>query len=110
MHKDKKPLSINITIDMPTAEQGKSLKKPSLIEKVQEAITMIDSGHDSRAEWDMIQCLNKCLMKKDKLTKNQAALLKMIQPVLKRYKGITSEKIEQDTDKLQKSKSLFTNF
>ena len=114
MHgKPKKPgfrISLDIELPMPSPEQSKRQKKPSFIEKVGEAITMIDSGHESKAEWDFIRCLNNCLMNKKTLTEKQKKLLKMIQPVLKRYKNITSEEILQDSEKLSEADALITSF
>lgn len=95
---------IQIMIEhMPSREQSNAsaCEKPSAEEKMREACIMIDSGHESREEWELVKKVNNHLMKLPKLNKRQANLLKMIQPTIKKYHRLDDEEIIQDSEKLQ---------
>lgn len=89
---------------MPAPEKTKAYRRPGLVEKVEECMTMVDSGHESRAHWDFLQKINDILMKKPSLTKPQALLLKKIQPLMKRWGRMTGA--EQDSDRLAEIEEL----
>lgn len=104
--KSLKQLQISISMAMPSPEVSKAHAKPSIMDKIDECLTMIDSGHDSERHWDYIKRLNDCLMKKPSLTPKQAKILKMIQPAIKKYGRAAGA--EQDTERLVEIGALVT--
>jgi hypothetical protein len=81
-------LSIKLALDNgpPAAGAGAApVPKPSLEEKVKDAILAIDcSGHDARVEWEYIRKVHSrlCEMKQTPRVEN---LLKIIEVVLSKY-------------------------
>lgn len=75
--------------------------EPSLEEKVQHYLDLIDSGHESQREWDFIKKLNNKLthcyqMGKLQEGSKQLRILKMIQPIIEKYGQMDPEGVEQD--------------
>jgi len=96
--KSLKQMQVSISLSMPTPEQSKVHARPGILDKIEECLTMIESGHDSTRHWDYIRRLNDCLMKKQNITPKQAKILKMIQPAIKKYGRVAGA--EQDTGRL----------
>ena len=73
-------------------------KKECIEDRVRDACELIDSGHESRKEWLMIQKLNNVLMRKKKLSDKERNVLRMIQPVLEKYGAGSPHKVEQKAE------------
>lgn len=69
-----------------------------LEEKVKQAICLIDSGHESREEWQWLRRLNNHLMRKDKLSAREEKILRAIQPVMEKYGANSPYKVEQKAE------------
>lgn len=92
---------ITILIDsVPSPEKTKKSAGPSVEERVQDALELINSGHESRAEWEFIRRVNNYLMKKSQLNSREKNVLAMIQPCIKKHGMQSGSHIEQDTDRL----------
>ena len=105
MHK-KPGLNLSLSISMPTPEVSKAHARPSVMEKIDECLTMVESGHESQRHLEYLARLNNCLMKKPSLTPKQAKVLKMIQPAMKKYGRAMG--VEQDTERLVEIDALKT--
>lgn len=80
-------------------EKAKAQKIP-VEETIRDACDMIESGHDSRQEWNLIRNVNNHLMKKPKLNKRQANILLMIQSIIDKYHTMDDNKVIRDPQKL----------
>lgn len=81
-------MKIQIALEMPEPKAEKSSEKLlplSVEDKVRSALDLIDSGHESRVEWSMINRLYKALCNAPKKNKRMQNLLDMIEPVLAKY-------------------------
>jgi len=86
-------MKIKILIDTPAPKREEV--RPSLSERVDEALELIDSGHESRREWTFIRNLNNKLCKRDKLSTKLQRILEKIQPIIYKYGNTdTDHKIE----------------
>ena len=76
----------------PVQKQEPKERKPTIEEKVREALQCIESGHDSHEEWILINKIYKCLKKK-KLSERGQNVVNMIEPVLAHYGyfGVSSD-------------------
>lgn len=91
---------IQIIIDsVPPPEETKP-KGPSVEEQLADAIELIQSGHESVEEWELVRRVNNALMKKKHLSSREENILKMLQPTIKKYASQSRYKVEQDADKL----------
>jgi hypothetical protein len=91
-------------LDMGTPEPGKCKDSPmsrklTIEERVRSACELIDSNHESRKDWELIRKLNNYLMRKDKLTKREQNILKMIQPIIEKYGQHSVAGVEMDASK-----------
>lgn len=92
---------ITILIDsVPSPEKTAKSRGPSVEERIQDALDMIDSGHESRSDWEFIRRVNNCLMKKPKLSTREKDILAMIQPCIKKHGMASGSQVEQDSDRL----------
>lgn len=68
-------------------------KKPTVEEKVREALECIESGFESHVEWTMINKLYKDLIASPKKNERMQNIISMIAPILKKYgyHGVSSE-------------------
>ena len=60
---------------------------------------LIDSGHESRREWDIIRYINNKLVKKYQegtISSKQKRILEMIQPIIEKYGQMDPRGVEQD--------------
>lgn len=79
-------ISISMSLEMPRRDSPPTYtKRCSVEEKVREALELIDSGHDSRVEWEMIIRLYRTLRNTKKKTKRMVNLIQMIEPVLEKF-------------------------
>lgn len=103
-----KGVQILISLDVPTPGKYKTdhaTKELSIEERVRAACELIDSGHESRKEWLLLQKLNNYLMRrKDRLTERQANVLQMVQPMIEKYGQNSPEGVEQDASKHSSTK------
>ena len=87
---------------MPKPEDRKYAKESKPLtteEKCHYAMELIDSGHDSKKEWEFLKALNNELhrrKKKGKLGKRGKSLLKLIAPVINKYANQDGKKVTQD--------------
>lgn len=86
---------VHLEMDKPAQSGPEPL---TIEEKVEAALDLIDSGHESRAEWCFIKALNNFLMKKDKLTPRQEKILRTIQPIIEKYGQMSPSKVEQKAE------------
>jgi uncharacterized protein YegL len=102
-------LSIQLLLEKepPQKKQTSSYAKPSIEEKVKDAICMCESGHDSKEDWEFLRKVNNALMKLPNLNSRQKNLLKMITPVLRKHSSASGGKIELDSEKLADAGALF---
>lgn len=91
---------ITVLIDAVPPREATKPKGPSVEERVQDAIDLIDSGHESRSEWEFLRRVNNYLMKKPKLSDREKNVLALIQPCMKKHGMASGSKVEQDTDRL----------
>lgn len=81
-------MKINIMLDLGVPEETKNYpepeEKPSVEERVREAIECIESGHDSYMEWKLLNKLYASLQVMKKTERTQS-LIEMIEPVLSKY-------------------------
>lgn len=87
---------ITVLIDSVPPKQ----ERPPVEERIQDALELIYSGHESRSEWEFIRRVNNYLMKKEKLNEREKNILAMIQPCIKKHGMASGSKVEQDTDRL----------
>jgi hypothetical protein len=64
-----------IEMEPPAKEVTEKHRKPSIEERIKDALCMCESGHESREEWDLLRRVNNALMSKKKLSKRQQNLL-----------------------------------
>lgn len=77
---------IILSLTMPDGPAGEPPCPPVPVEEqVRDAIELIDSGHDSRREWEMITRLHAALSQKKSVTPRIQNLLNMIEPVLAKF-------------------------
>lgn len=88
-------LRLKIEMDKPAIETPPPL---SIEEKVEAALDLIDSGHESRREWCYIKCLNNYLMRQEKLSPRQEKILMQIQPIMEKYGQMSPTKTEQKAE------------
>jgi len=81
-------MRIKLLIDTPTPERE---AKPSIEERVDEALELIDSDAESIAEWNFIKNLNNRLCKCKKLSPKAKKILEKIQPILHKHRDANSE-------------------
>ena len=93
--RDRMKLRLRIEMDKPAASTPPPL---SIEEKVEAALDLIDSGHESREEWCFIKKLNNYLMRLDKLNPRQERILNQIQPIMEKYGQMSSSKTEQKAE------------
>jgi len=96
----KKKVSVLISLDIPqvgTSKADPATQELSVEEKVRAACELIDSGHESRTEWQLIRRLNNYLVRrKDNLTDRQRNVLLMIQPIIEKYGQYAPDGVLQD--------------
>lgn len=101
-------LQINLLLDkIPSKDSTKNRAELPIEDQVRHAVTLCDSGHESREEWEFLRRVNNALMKIPKLNKRQANLLKLITPCLRRHASASGGKIEMDSEKLSDAGALF---
>lgn len=71
----------------PVKQKSQEPKTPEVPveDRVKEALDCIDSGHDSKVEWSMINRLYRDLKALKKPNDRARNLIKMIEPVLSKY-------------------------
>ncbi len=88
-------MKIKLLIDAPVPKPAPQEARPSIEERVDEALELIDSDAESMAEWNFIRNLNNRLCKCKKLSPKAKKILEKIQPVLYKFRDSNSdEKIE----------------
>jgi hypothetical protein len=94
---------------VPDKKQTAAYKKPSIEERVKDAICMCDSGHDSREEWEFLRRVYNALMKIKKPNERHKALIKQIVPVLRKHQSASGSTgpIDFNTEKLADAGALF---
>lgn len=94
---------------VPEKTKTNSYRKPSIEERVKDAICMCDSGHESREEWEFLRRVYNALMKIKKPNERHKALIKQITPTLRRNQSAsgTTGPINFDTEKLADAGALF---
>lgn len=95
-------MKIKLLIEQTPPRREECRKKPTLSveEKVRDACDLIESGHDSREEWNLIRNINNHLMKKEHLNKRQANILLMIQEIIDKYHRMDDNKVIRDPHKI----------
>lgn len=92
---------IMIKIAMPLPEKPVEDHKQSLEEKAESACTLIESGHESRKEWNFIRKLNEMLMDKKHngmLSEREQSLLKLIAPTINKHGMLDSRGVQLDPE------------
>lgn len=82
---------------MPSAAQHEA--EENLFDKVDSAVTLIESGHESRSEWNFIRALNNHLINKKQsceLSIEEESILELIVPVINKYGNLDPKGVEQD--------------
>lgn len=78
-------MKLSISLQMPEETREEySRCRTSIEDTVARALQLVDSGHESRVEWLMLSKLYTSLQKKKK-TDRVTNLIKMIEPVLRKY-------------------------
>jgi hypothetical protein len=87
-------LSLLIKVGAPEARTDRL----SVEEKVEACLDLIDSGHESRSEWQYIRKLNNYLMNKCNLSSREERILRTIQPIMEKYGQMSPLKTEQKAE------------
>lgn len=91
---------IQILLDMEQAPEPKPrTPKCSPEERIERAMELVDSGHESKDEWKFLRWVNNSLTRKyqeGRINKREVAILKKIQPIMEKYGMLDPEGIEQD--------------
>ena len=95
---------------VPEKKQTASYRKPSIEERVKDAICLCESGHESREEWEFLRRVHNALMKIKKPNERQKNLISLIAPVMRKHQSAsgTTGPINFDTDKLSEAGALFS--
>jgi len=94
----KQRISILIETE-PPKEIHPVYKHKSIEERVRECILAIESGEDSKREWELIKKLNNELMRHSRLSPRAKNVLRLIKPIIDKYGLMDSDKVEQDPTK-----------
>lgn len=104
----KRGIKIGLMLDIvPPKEQTEHHRKIPLEERIKDAICLCESGHESRKEWELLRKVNNYLMQKKKLNNKQKNILKMIQPVLRKFDSGSGGHLLQDSVRLSEVDGLF---
>ena len=90
-----------IVVDMPESnpEKEEMRRCPSLEEKVEYALEVIDSGYESTTEWNYIRRLNNILTKRYRegtISQSHLRVLKKMQAIIEKYGQLDPRGVEQD--------------
>ena len=92
-------VGISVMVEQMPEEVRPEYKCRKLIDRVHSAIKMVESGHDSRAEWKFLRRLNNKLHRlKRELTRSERNILKMIQPVMDKHGWSDPTGVEKDLE------------
>lgn len=94
-------MKIQLIIDQPMPKPGCCDKPDTLEDKVEAACDLIDSGHESREEWDFVRALNNELVKrkqKGRLGPRGAKLMEMMAKVINKYADEDPRGVDQDPE------------
>lgn len=81
-------VSVSVGLDMPKTRCAKEEGKLSIEERVRDAIDMVESGHESRRDWEFLRRLNNAIMKKyncGKCNERMLNILMTLQPIMEKY-------------------------
>lgn len=82
--------------------------KNDIEDKVQKALYLIDSGHESEQAWNFIRHINNCFMAKPKLCPKEQRILDSIQPIIEKYGQHDSRGVALDSDRKAEIKGKHT--
>lgn len=79
-------MKLTIALQMPEQRQPMQPEecKPSVEEQVRDCLDLIDSGHESAVEWNMIRRLYRELQSRERSPRIEN-LMQMIEPVLSKF-------------------------
>lgn len=95
-------ISVMVDIGMPdpgTPATQVAPRECSPEESIRRALDLVESGHESATEWNMIRNLNNKLMRKYRrgtISPRELSVLRMMQPIIEKYGQFDPEGVEQD--------------
>lgn len=96
----KRHLKIGLMIDLPPSpEQTAAHRRPSIEERVEDAMCLCESDHETPREWEFLRNLHNKLMKHPKLNKRQKKLMDKLTAFLRKHKSASGGHVEVDTEK-----------
>lgn len=97
-------LKISMMIELPPPskqETSSSAKRqPSAEERVNSAIELCQSGHESREEWELLRKVNNHLSKKKSLSNREKRVLAKIAAFLQKHQSASGGKIESPLEQV----------
>ena len=94
-------ISISVELQMPSPGSSTPARvEESPEDRLNRALELIDSGHESAAEWKMVRNLNNKLMRKRErgsISDRELNALQLLQPMIEKYGQFDSDHgVEQD--------------
>lgn len=78
-------IKLMLQVGIPTETRAPEYEKPSVEERVRDAIECIESGYKSDVQWLLLNKLYTSLSKKPKLSPRARNIVQMIEPLLAKY-------------------------
>lgn len=89
-----------IQLPVPEPEKTKPYNKIPIEERIEDAMCLCESGHESQAEWNFLRKVNNYLTKKKNLNKKQKLILDKVSKFLRQHSSASGGQIDVDSEKV----------
>lgn len=98
-------MKLSLAIEMPAPKmERKACPRPSVEDRVREALECIDSGYDSSVEWTLINSMYRKLRSLKRPNERAKNLIKMIEPVLSKFGYHSTDNLPHTSRKKKNTK------